>query len=299
MASANPYKDVSENLASTGGTLRQKKASASFVCGDLVSIDAKKAADSSISSQTIPVSPPVRVCWRTDGDNIPREVALPLGSNADSKSSPDGLHRLVVDCGPASFGRGQEDIIDLNYRKAGKLEPRHFFISFHPLDFGILQNVEQILLPNFNTVQDNSLPFRKPSAELYKLNEFTRDHLDFPGSILTRRDPQGGAFGFYCSHAYPHISDEAPVLLPKAFKGADLVLYSVFKSLGIRIDIVPVIIEEDYYGYEREKVRVGDELRSYTITELVEGEEDGNPIEESWEGRLQSRNHMGQLSESQ
>lgn len=146
-----------------------KRASASFVCGGLVPIDAKSAAGST-SSQTASVSPPVRICWRTDGDNILRGLALPLDSNADSKTASDDLRQLVVDCDPASFGRGQEDVIDPKYRKAGKLEPRHFLTSFHPSDFGILQNVEQILLPNFNTVSQDSLPFRKLSAELYKLN---------------------------------------------------------------------------------------------------------------------------------
>jgi hypothetical protein len=144
-----------------------KRASASFVCGGLVSIDTKRPAPGS-ASQPISVSPPVRICWCKGG--IPREVTLPLGSNTDSKSASDDLHQLVVDCDPASFGRGQEDVIDPQYRKAGKLDPQHFFTSFHPTDFGILQNVEQILLPNFNTDGENSLPFRKLSAELYKLN---------------------------------------------------------------------------------------------------------------------------------
>ena len=42
------------------------------------------------------------------------------------------------------------------------------------------------------------------------------------------------------------------MLLPRALKGADLVLYSVFKSLGIQIHVVPVIMEDDYKGDEDE-----------------------------------------------
>ncbi|KAJ5193865.1 Oxoglutarate/iron-dependent dioxygenase [Penicillium cf. griseofulvum] len=366
-----------------------KRASASFVCGGLVSIDTKKPAPGSVS-QTISVSPPVRICWRKDGDNIPREVALPLHSNTDSKSASDDLHQLVVDCDPASFGKGQEDVIDPQYRKAGKLEPQHFFTSFHPADFGILQNVEQILLPNFNTDGQNSLPFRKLSAELYKLNVYSgpsglfRKHVDTPrspsqigslvvclpsyfkgGNLVVRHegkqvafdwshqsastiqwaafysdceheietitegdritltynlyvtepvggsippslivDPKslplycflkeliidpgfmkkGGAFGFYCSHAYPHTSNEARMLLPRALKGADLVLYSVFKSLGIHIDVVPVIIEEDRYSRrEQEKVRVGDTLHPFTVTDAIEDEGEGDPVGETLE----------------
>lgn len=145
------------------------KASASFVCGGLIPIDTNSIAGST-SPPPISVSPPVRICWYTDGDNISRVLTLPLDSNADSKSTSDDLHQLVVGCEPASFGKGQEEVLDPRYRKARKLEPRHFFTSFHPSDFGILQNVEQILLPNFNTLSQNALPFRKLSAELYKLN---------------------------------------------------------------------------------------------------------------------------------
>ncbi|KGO55244.1 Oxoglutarate/iron-dependent dioxygenase [Penicillium expansum] len=398
-----------------------KKASASFVCGGLVPNDTKSTAGST-SAQTISVSPPVRICWRTDGDNIPRVLTLPLDLNADSKSAPDDLHKLVVDCDPASFGKGQKDVIDPQYRKAGKLEPHHFFTSFHPSDFGILQNVEQILLPNFNTKSQNSLPFRKLSSELYKLNVYSgpsglfRQHVDTPrsqnqigslvvclpshfkgGNLVVRHegkqvvfdwsyqststiqwaafysdceheiktitegeritltynlyvtepvggsippslivDPkslslhsflkelfiepsfmkEGGAFGFYCSHAYPHTSDEASMLLPRALKGADLVLYSVFKSLGIQIDVVPVIIEDDYQGdddeeddYEEDdsspfdneqgasqkeqgasqkgQVRVGDKLHSYKATGMMteDGESSLQALNWTWSGK--------------
>ncbi|KXG52467.1 Oxoglutarate/iron-dependent dioxygenase [Penicillium griseofulvum] len=279
---------------------------------------------------------------------------------------------LVVDCDTASFGRGKEEVIDPQYRKAGKLEPQNFLTSFHPADFGILQNLEQILLPNFNTDKQNSLPFRKLSAELYKLNVYSapsglfRKHVDTPrcpsqigslvvclpshfkgGNLAVRHegkqvdfdwshqsasaiqwaafysdceheietitegdritltynlyatepaggsippslivDPKifplysflkeliiqpgfmkkGGALGFYCSHAYPHASNEAEKLLPRALKGADLVLYSVFKSLGIYIEVLPVIPEGYYYRPNRSKVRIGDELCPFIIT---------------------------------
>lgn len=40
--------------------------------------------------------------------------------------------------------------------------------SFHPADFGILENIEQGLLPNISDELDNRLEFRKIKAELYK-----------------------------------------------------------------------------------------------------------------------------------
>ncbi|KAJ5790206.1 uncharacterized protein N7518_007217 [Penicillium psychrosexuale] len=379
-----------------------KKASATFVCGGLVPIGTNVAANSK-SSKPISASPPVRICWRTDGDDIARELALPLDANANPQSASDDLRQLVAVCDPASFGRGQQDIIDPEYRKAGKLDPEHFFTSFHPAEFGILPNVEQVLLPNFNTEAQDSLPFRKLSAELYKLNVYSgpsglfRQHVDTPrsktqigslvvclpsqfkgGDLVVNHegrqvvfdwdqqsasaiqwaafysdceheiktitegeritltynlyitepvggsippsmivDPKsfplygylqelimepgfmqkGGALGFYCSHAYPHASDEAPMLLPRALKGADLVLYSVFKSLGIKIEVVPVIQEDDFrkgdYDMDEEyesleydsnpkdskgkkeddvndKLLVGDKLHPYITTDMTE-----------------------------
>jgi hypothetical protein len=60
----------------------------------------------------------------------------------------------------------------------------------------------------------------------------------------------GGVLGSFCTHAYPHTADNATTLLPRGLKGADLVLYSVFDSLGIEVEMLPVIIgsgENDYY----------------------------------------------------
>ncbi|KAL2703849.1 hypothetical protein AAEP93_004920 [Penicillium crustosum] len=352
-----------------------KKASASFVCGGIIPIDTKAVAGPT-SSQPISVSPPVRICWYTDDDNISRVLTLPLYSNADSKSASDNLHRLVVGCDPASFGRGQEDLSSIRLRNAS--------------------NVEQILLPNFNTLSQNSLPFRKLSAELYNLNVYSgpsghsRQHVDTPrsqsqigslvvclpapfqgGNLIVQNegkqvvfdwshqsasaiqcavfysdcgheietvtegeritltynlyvtepvggsippslilDPRslslhsflrelvmepgfmknGGAFGFYYSHAYPHTSDEAPMLLPRALKGADLVLYSVFKSLGIYIN--DEYEEDDSEQSEKEqgaseKVRVGDKLHSYVATDMMTemGESSLRALDWAWPGK--------------
>lgn len=98
-----------------------------------------------------------------------RRLVLPL-SKASSDLGPDVLRQLVADCEPATFGRVEKDILDPEYRKAGKLDPSQFATSFHPADFGIIENVEQILLPSISTKTENRLQFRKLSAELYKLN---------------------------------------------------------------------------------------------------------------------------------
>lgn len=107
---------------------------------------------------------------RTKVENIPRYLDLPLDHTANPNMVSKDLYQLIRDCDPVSFGRGQEDVIDPGYPKAGKLEPGRFVSTFHPSYFGILTNVEQSLLPHFSTELQNCLPFRKLLAEPYKLN---------------------------------------------------------------------------------------------------------------------------------
>ncbi|PYI16592.1 hypothetical protein BO99DRAFT_217958 [Aspergillus violaceofuscus CBS 115571] len=56
---------------------------------------------------------------------------------------------------------------------------------------------------------------------------------------------QGGVLGMFCSHAYAHTSNDAHVRLPRALKGADLVVYSVLKSLGAEVSVLPVLGDDD------------------------------------------------------
>ncbi|KAJ5173142.1 hypothetical protein N7492_005735 [Penicillium capsulatum] len=83
-------------------------------------------------------------------------------------------------------------------------------ICFHPADFGILESVEQVLLPRFNSDVQNLLPFRRLTAELYKLNVYVgpsglfQKHVDTP-----RAENQIGSL---------------VVCLPAPFEGGNLVV---------------------------------------------------------------------------
>ncbi|KAJ5818509.1 hypothetical protein N7474_004100 [Penicillium riverlandense] len=351
----------------------------------------------SLATTTIPgkeLSPPVHIFWAPGEDNKARKLILPVNDDAVHDSSMERLRQLVVDCDVASFGKGQQDVVDPEYRKAGKLDPRNFATSFHPADFGILENVEQVLLPSISTDIQNRLPFRKLSTELYKLNVYSgpsglfRKHVDTPradnqigslvvclpssfkgGDLLVRHhgkevvfdwsshstdaiqwaafysdreheiktvsdgeritltynlyvtepvggsippnivvDPKtlplydflrglvtqpgfmkdGGVLGIYCSHAYPHSSDVAQELLPRALKGADLVLYSVFKWLDIKVEVRPVLsnvrdFEDDYEEEESEEESGGD-------SEEQSEEQSDEDSEEAPEGETDDEN---------
>jgi hypothetical protein len=47
--------------------------------------------------------------------------------------------------------------------------------------------------------------------------------------------------GFNCAHAYAHTNDRYTVRLPFALKGVDVVVYTVFRALGLHVNIQPVL----------------------------------------------------------
>ncbi|KAH8426037.1 uncharacterized protein LDX57_003777 [Aspergillus melleus] len=59
---------------------------------------------------------------------------------------------------------------------------------------------------------------------------------------------EGGVLGMFCSHAYPHTSELAGMQFPRILKGVDLVLYSVLKSLGIELAVIPIVDKDGVYG---------------------------------------------------
>ncbi|GKZ24416.1 hypothetical protein AbraIFM66951_010492 [Aspergillus brasiliensis] len=332
--------------------IESETSTASFACGGSIPITSPIGSEPAAAGLT---SPRVQVVhWGADHDSTAQRLTLPVPTEA-SDSSIHAIQGLVDACQPASFGRGGQDILDPEYRRAGKLEPDRFLTSFHPADFGIIEIIEQILLPGINSETENPLQFRRLKAELYKLNVYSgpsghfRKHVDTPRSehqigslvvclpcqfkggnltvqhhgqetnfdwsrqssssiqwaafysdceheIKTIRagnritltynlyvrdtpgailapirpaiDPQafplyglvksllntpgfmkdGGVFGVFCSHAYPHSSDLAELQLPRALKGADLVVYAAFEALGIDISILPVLEYDGVYA---------------------------------------------------
>ena len=61
---------------------------------------------------------------------------------------------------------------------------------------------------------------------------------------------RGGTLGFFCHHAYAHSSASVGRGgiggLPGAgLKGVDLVVWEVFRALGCRVRVVPVVQKHD------------------------------------------------------
>lgn len=139
-----------------------QKASATFACGGTVSIGEQ------LPPGTFNISPPVRLSWTAKDVSGEHKLVFPV--NPTDAADAEQVLKLLSDCDIASFGKGDKDVVDPEYRKAGKLDPSRFLTSFHPANFNILDDVEQLLAPNFQSVVENMLPFRKLKAELYKLN---------------------------------------------------------------------------------------------------------------------------------
>lgn len=91
----------------------------------------------------------VRLFWETADDAEKRKLVLPLESESTGDNGMERLHQLVSDCEPASFGRGQEDVMDPGYRRAGKLDPSRFVSDFDPHETGIVRLAEQYLFPYY------------------------------------------------------------------------------------------------------------------------------------------------------
>ena len=128
---------------------------ATFACGGAIAI----SDFTKLGSSDMTLSPPVKVRFN-------------VGSVNHAASFPPtiedlvGFEELLSACQPATFGFQGTDVLNEEYRKAGKLDPSQFSSNFHPHDRGMLDSVQQFLLP---TISASNMP-HSVRAELYKLN---------------------------------------------------------------------------------------------------------------------------------
>ena len=62
-----------------------------------------------------------------------------------------------------------------------------------------------------------------------------------------------GILGYFCTHVYAHTNDYQSRKLPFALKGADALIWSVFRSLGLGVNIRPVMEDiDDGHGHSDE-----------------------------------------------
>lgn len=149
-----------------------QQSKTSFTCGGSIAVrTGKNDSDTSwVTNPTEPIhSSPINIFWASKRKGKVNKVTLPIKGDGDSDKMSK-LRKLVGDCSPASFGRGQKEVLDETYWRAGKMDLEDFATSFHPADFGLIQHVEQTLLPSVLSDSENSFQAKGLIAELYKLN---------------------------------------------------------------------------------------------------------------------------------
>lgn len=92
-----------------------------------------------------------------------RKVSLPLGEDTAASGA---FQQLLDDCQPATFGKGKEDVLDEDYRKASKMDVSQFCTDFTLAEHGVIDTVTQALVQGA-PVSDK---YNGVRAELYKLN---------------------------------------------------------------------------------------------------------------------------------
>ena len=178
---------MADNLSDHGAqdsntTLLQKLASAvdghaataTFACGG--SLPVVDSSTGKLGPDTQNLVPSITLRW--DARNAYKtqsKVVFPLADrdNVSRQLFKDLLHH----CDPATFGVGGRDVLDEEYRKAAKLDASDFSSNFHPHDCGILDSIQQILLPStIRGGQGIGIGPQGVRAELYKLNVGTSNH---------------------------------------------------------------------------------------------------------------------------
>ncbi|KAL2359768.1 hypothetical protein RJZ56_007376 [Blastomyces dermatitidis] len=129
---------------------------------------------------------PITIRWNPGdaSNNTGRMVSLPVSEDTVLQSS---FCQLVKECEPATFGKGDKDILDEEYRKAGKMDTENFSTNFTPYEYGVVDMIVQTLA--YSRVKSKT-NYRGIRAQLYKLNVYSgpagkfKAHVDTPRSEL-------------------------------------------------------------------------------------------------------------------
>ena len=163
-------------MADNNITLLQKLASAvdghaataTFACGGSLPVLDLSTGRSGPDKQSL--VPSVTIRWDPKKSYTTQsKVTFPLADHDDV--SRQMFNNLLHHCDPATFGVGGRDVLDEEYRKAAKLNASDFSTNFHPHDCGIMDSIQQILLPStIKGGQGIGIGPQGVRAELYKLN---------------------------------------------------------------------------------------------------------------------------------
>ncbi|KMU89712.1 hypothetical protein CIHG_07519 [Coccidioides immitis H538.4] len=167
-------------LKNLRAAIEGKRDLALFSCGGNITIVRRSTLTAPPDASRPRESPPVDIYWRSTVGAVTSAVTLPLEGGP---LEPLIRRKLDSDC---------------------------FATSFHPANFGILDAIEQILLPGVISPKDNEREFRRVRAELCKLNVYSGPAGVFKNYVDSSRSPS--QFG------------SLVVCLPSEHKGGNLVV---------------------------------------------------------------------------
>ncbi|CAG8460674.1 2489_t:CDS:1 [Acaulospora colombiana] len=109
----------------------------------------------------------LRLFFENKNSNKVSAIQLPANDNE--------IKALFDACVPATFGRGNEDVFDVEYRNAVCLDLRNFAIQFHPSATDLLNEISKWMVSNHHSLR----------AESYRLNIYApgghfKKHVDTP-----------------------------------------------------------------------------------------------------------------------
>ncbi len=141
-------------------------AIATFACGGSIPFPEPAATT---TTKPKPTCPPITLRWDASTGSAMSRISFPLPPQPEESGSL--LTALLKACQPATFGFAGNNILDENYRKATKLDTSMFSTNFHPHDCGIVESIQQVLLPS-TVAGGQAIGFGPQGvrAELYKLN---------------------------------------------------------------------------------------------------------------------------------
>lgn len=153
------------------------QSTANYCCGGRIAIsspiDSHETDLGDARSLEYPTNaPPIAIRWDAPKEELlSNKITFPFVSGDSNSTATSIFDSLLQACAPATFGHNGKDVLDEGYRKAGKLDRTQFSVDFHPHDFGVLDAISQLLLPE---VRGSHLEGREEHrgvlAELYKLN---------------------------------------------------------------------------------------------------------------------------------
>ena len=146
-------------LGAFSSALGDADKESTFACGGHIPVilnhptsleDSSNDIESQVYDQVI-TTKPVTIRYGINGQG--QTLRLPT----DTTNNPAFLN-LISTCEPATFGRGGRDVYDEQYREATKLDTEDFLTDFCPYEMGILDIIQQLLMPSVKRKMTESTP---------------------------------------------------------------------------------------------------------------------------------------------